>query len=177
MAQGNVILGSGDLYIAKFTSDIPAHEALEVDENKIGSIKGGASLSVSPEVYEVIDDKGLCLKRFITKQEITFKSGILTWDLDTLKMLTLGGNLSSDQEKKTSTLKIGANGSIEQYLIRFVHKMDNGKKIRVTIVGTASAGFELKFNPEEETVIDAEFKAMAFDEEGNQVIIEQETEE
>lgn len=174
MAQGNVILGSGDLFIAKFTGEIPESNIIESVENKIGSIKGGASLSVEPEVYEVIDDKGLCLKRFITKQEITFKSGILTWDLETLKMLTLGGTLTSDETKQLDTLKIGANGTIEQYLVRFVHKMDDGKKIRVTVVGTASAGFELKFNPEEETVIDAEFKAMAFDAEGNQVIIEQE---
>lgn len=172
MAKGNVILGSGDLYISKFAGEVPEHAEIETEINKIGSIKGGASLSVSPEVYEVIDDKGVCLKRFITSQEIILKSGILTWDLETLKMLTLGGTLTS--AAGMDTLKIGANGTIEQYLVRFVHTADGGKKIRVTIVGTASNGFELSFNPEEETVIDAEFKAMAIDKEGNQVIIEQE---
>lgn len=172
MGKGNITLGSGDLYIAKFTNTIPANEVLETEINKIGSIKGGAALSVSPEVYEVIDDKGMCLKRFITSQEVTFKSGILTWDLETLKMLTLGGTYTKTE--KAATLKIGANGTIEQYVVRFVHTLDDGKKIRVTIVGTASNGFELNFNPDEETVIDAEFKAMAHDAEGNQVIIEQE---
>ena len=172
MAKGEIVLGSGDLYITKFANAIPENSVLETAANQIGSIKGGASLSVAPEVYEVIDDKGVCLKRFITKQEITFKSGILTWDLETLKMLTLGGELTSSAGK--STLKIGAKGTIEQYVVRFVHTLDSGKKIRVTIVGTASNGFELNFNPEEETVIDAEFKAMAHDAEGNQVIIEQE---
>ncbi len=172
MAKGNIVLGSGDLYITQFEGAIPTHDTLEVEANRIGSIKGGASLSVSPEVYEVIDDKGMCLKRFITSQEITFKSGILTWDLETLKTLTLGGTYSATAD--LATLKIGASGAIAQYLVRFVHTLDTGKKIRVTIVGTASNGFELSFNPDEETVIDAEFKAMAHDIEGNQVVIEQE---
>lgn len=174
MKTGNVVLGSGDLYIKSFAAGetIPEHSAIETADNKIGSIKGGAALTDAPEVYEVIDDYGRCLKRFITKHDITFKSGIMTWNLETLKMLALGSTLTETSTART--LKIGAAGAIEQYLIRFVHTLDNDKKIRVTVVGTASNGFELTFNPAEETVIDAEFKAMAHDAEGNQVIIEEE---
>ena len=42
------------------------------------------------------------------------------------------------------------------------------------MVGTPSAGFTLAFNPSEETVIDAEFTAMAQDTEGTLVLIEKE---
>lgn len=172
MAQ-QVVLGSGDLYIVEYTDGVlPDAAAIEVAGNKIGSIKGGATLTVEPEVYEVIDDKGICLKRFITSQEIVLKSGILTWDLETLKKLTLGGELTQGAE--TNTLKIGTAGEIAKYVVHFVHTGDGGKKVRLTIVGTASNGFELNFKPDEETVIDAEFKAMAMDAAGNQVIIEQE---
>lgn len=45
-------------------------------------------------------------------------------------------------------------------LIRFVHKKDDGKKIRFTMIGSAGNGFEMEFNPEEETVVDAEFTAV-----------------
>ena len=39
-----IILGSGDLYVTDFTGTIPEDTVIEVEENLIGRIKGGASL-------------------------------------------------------------------------------------------------------------------------------------
>ena len=158
-----VTLGSGDLYIMDFEGTIPEDTQIEVVTNKIGSIKGGAELEYAPESYTVTGDNGMTYKAFITKEEVTFKSGILTWNLDVLSKLTMGGELKTEDSKKV--LRIGKNGSsaIKQVLIRFVHNIDNTNKVRMTMVGSPTSGFTLSFNPEEETVIDAEFSALSQD--------------
>lgn len=156
-----VTLGSGDLYIMDFEGSIPEDVTIETVDNKIGSIKGGAELEYAPESYTVTGDNGMTYKAFITKEEVKFKSGILTWNLDVLDKLTMGGELSTESEKKV--FKIGKNGAsaIKQVLIRFVHSIDAKNKIRMTMIGSPTSGFTLAFNPEEETVIDAEFSALS----------------
>ena len=156
-----VTLGSGDLYILDYTGTIPNDTEIETLDNKIGSIKGGAELEYSPESYAVTGDDGRTYKSFITKEKVKFKSGVLTWNLDVLSKLCMGGELTKDSN--TATLKIGKNtsSSIKQVLLRFVHKLDGEKAIKMTMIGSPSAGFTLSFNPEEETVIDAEFSALS----------------
>ena len=169
-----VTLGSGDLYVVKFTSGtVPDNKTIETADNLIGGIKGGAELSYKPTIYSVKDDKGVVHKVFITDTEVIFKSGILTWNNTVLNKLSLGGELEVTEHK--STLKLGKVGEIENYLIRFVHTIDKeGRKYRVTIVGTPQNGFVLPFNPEEETVIDAEFVAGSIDKTGLKLILEEE---
>lgn len=173
VATSTVTLGSGDLYIMDFEGSMPEDEAIEVATNKVGSIKGGAELEYKPESYTVTGDNGRTYKAFITKEEVTFKSGVLTWNLDVLSKLTMGGEISEDVEKNLKVLKIGKNGSssIKQVLIRFVHTLDAGKHVKVTLIGSPTSGFTLSFNPEEETVIDAEFTAIS-QEDGTLVKIE-----
>lgn len=172
--EQRVTLGSGDLYVVKFTGgSVPEHRTIEVADNLIGGIKGGAELSYKPTIYAVKDDKGVVHKVFITDTEVIFKSGILTWNNTVLNKLSLGGELEVTEAK--STLKLGKVGEIENYLIRFVHTIDKtGRKYRVTIVGTPQNGFVLPFNPEEETVIDAEFVAGSIDKAGVKLILEEE---
>ena len=173
VANSTVTLGSGELYILDFAGSIPEDTVIEDAKNKIGSIKGGASLEYKPESYTVKGDNGRTFKSFITKEDVTFKSGLLTWNLDVLSKLTMGGEVTEDSSKNLKVLKIGKNGSsaINQVLIRFVHSLDNTRKVRVTLIGSPSSGFTLSFNPEEETVIDAEFTALS-QEDGTLVKIE-----
>lgn len=166
VATSTVTLGSGDLYIMDFTGELPEDSVIEVADNKIGSIKGGAELEYKPESYTVTGDNGRTYKAFITKEEVTFKSGVLTWNLEVLAKLTMGGELTTGtnkEEQPVKILNIGKNGSsaIKQVAIRFVHALDAEKKIRVTLIGSPTSGFTLSFNPEEETVIDAEFTAIS----------------
>lgn len=161
-----VTLGSGELYLLDYEGSMPEDSVIETSENKIGSIKGGAELEYSPESYTVTGDDGRTYKAFITKEDVTFKSGVLTWNLDVLSKLIMGGELTTgtDADKtNVKILKIGKNGSsaIKQVVLRFVHTIEGKKKIRMTMIGSPSAGFTLSFNPEEETVIDAEFTAIS----------------
>lgn len=172
MDKNNIILGSGDLYIATYDAEtgIPADEAIETTTNSMGRIKGGATLEYKPTVYEVSDDTHFIVKRFIQSEEVTFKSGVLTWDMANLQKLAGACDLVT--ASGVTTIKIGGRGAngLTPYVIRFVHT--NGtKKLRVTLVGTSNNGFSLAFNPDSETVLDAEFKAVSSDNDGTLVIV------
>jgi len=175
MTTENIILGSGKLYIADYdaATGIPEDDALEIDANRLGLIKGGASLEYTPEEYEIKDDLNEVNKRYVISEEATFKSGILTWDLATLKNLIAAGTYSDDSTNHIRTLKLGGNGAREmkKYVIRFVHNEGDGATFRATLVATASAGLTIAFNPDNEAVIDAEFKAVAHGNQGTQVIL------
>lgn len=174
MDKNNIILGSGQLYIAPYEAEagIPADEVIEAEGNSMGRIQGGASLEYKPTVYEVVDDTHYVVKRFITSEEITFKSGVLTWDMTNLQRLAGACDFSTDEDTGLTTIKVGGRGQngLTPYVVRFVHQSTD-KKLRITLVGTAANGFTLAFNPDKETVIDAEFKAVSSDDEGTLVIV------
>lgn len=172
-----IVLGSGTLYIAPFVSDtgVPADAALEVEANQMGFIKGGASVEYKPTEYEIFDDGYNVHNRYVISEEVTFKSGILTWDMESLKKLIAKGTYANSVVDGTRTLSLGGQGArlMDEYVIRFVHTYTDGNKLRVTLVGTASNGFSLAFAPDKETVIDAEFRAKAHGSAGVQLILEE----
>jgi len=175
----HVILGSGVLYIADWTNGeaFPESATIEVATNKIGNISGGAELTAKADTTNVTDDFGVSVKEFITKEEATFKTGILTWNLPVLNKLVVNGEVVDDATAKTSTLFIGGRNKtgIKRYLIRFVHTFDDGKHLRVSLVGSPSGDFKFSFDAEKETIIDSTFSAISHDEDGTLVRIEMET--
>ena len=156
----SILLGSGELFGMAYdpVAGFPADVAFEAVDNSFGDISGGASLEYKPTEYEVSNDAGVVRKRFVTKEEVTFKSGVLTWLLDNLTKLS-PGVLTTNGNVKTITL--GGAKALTAYALRFVHTKADGLKVRVTLVGTAGNGFTLTFDGSKETVIDAEFKALA----------------
>ena len=159
----DIVLGSGKLYIAKLTDETFDLSTIAVAGNQVGLIQGGASLDDLCQVY----------KRFITSEEATLKSGILTWNLEALNKIIGNKNYTTTTAK--NTLKLGGNGAreMEQFAVVFVHTKSDGKDIRVGIVGTNEAGLSLAFTADKETVVDAEFKAIGHDDNGTLVIIEE----
>lgn len=173
-----ITLGSGDLYIDEFTGEIPSDESIETEEKRAGYIQGGASIEYKPEFYTAEDDQGMVKKTIITKEEAKLKSGIMTWNTNTLKQLSATGRITEDKENGKRKIKIGgiANNDNKSYVIRFVHKDKVDGDVRLTIVGKNTAGFTLAFAKDKETVIDAEFEALPSDEEGTLIILEEEIE-
>ena len=51
-----IVLGSGKLYATEFTDPIPEDSTLETDDNILGLISGGATLTYEPEFYTASDD-------------------------------------------------------------------------------------------------------------------------
>lgn len=161
----DMLLGSGDLYIASFDGEtIPENSVLETDDNRIGGIKGGATLTYKPTIYSATDDMRRMKKSTITAEEVTFKSGFLSFDLGELATLCLGAVYTKGATE--DVLEGGGGTTIQQYILRFVHTMDTGAKVRTTMVGIPSNGFELAFSPESESTINAEFIAAPMNSKG-----------
>ena len=168
-----IILGSGKLYTLEFSGQIPENEVIEKEENRLGSIQGGATVEYKPKFVDVKDDLGLVQKTVLTDEEVTLKSGILTWNGKKLKLMCCTARVNEANGKRT--VKIGGlqNQDGKQYIIRFVHEDKADGDVRVTIVGNNQAGFSIKFVKDKETVIDAEFKAAPLDNEGTKIIYEE----
>jgi hypothetical protein len=170
-----IVLGSGKLYTSEFTGGvIPDDATLEVEANLLGLIQGGATLEYKPTYYEAKDDLGLVSKIILTEEEVTLKSGVMTWNGNTLAKLCSTARVAEALGKRT--VKIGGvnNQDGKMYVIRFVHEDPVDGDIRVTIVGNNQAGFTLAFAKDKETVVDAEFKALPMDSEGTKIIYEEE---
>jgi hypothetical protein len=174
MAAERIVLGSGLLYTMEFDGTIPTDAIIEVESNLLGFIQGGASLSYTPTFHEAKDDLGRVSKKKITEEEATLTSGVLTWNGNTLERLCSTARVTEETGKRT--VKIGGVGNYngKKYLIRFLHKDEADGDIRVTIVGSNEAGFEMAFAKDAETVINAEFKAQPCDSEGTLIIFEEE---
>lgn len=169
-----IVLGSGKLYIDEFVGDvIPTDVLLEVDTNLLGLISGGAEVEYKPDFYEATDDLGLVSKTIMTKDEASLKSGIMTWNGNTLKRICATARVTELAGKRT--VKIGGVGNQDgkKYVIRFLHEDAIDGNIRVTIVGNNQAGFNFKFAKDKETVVDVEFKAMPLDNKGTKIIYEE----
>lgn len=179
MATNNtekIVLGSGKLYVTEFSSEIPNDATLETTDNLLGLIQGGATLTYTPTFYEAKDDLGLVSKKYLTEEEATLTSGIMTWNGNTLAKLTSTATVTEDTTKKIRTVKIGGidNYDGKQYVIRFVHSDKQDGTIRITIVGSNEAGFEMAFAKDSETVINAEFKAQPQDNAGTLILYTEE---
>lgn len=171
-----IVIGSGKLYIDEFTNTIPEDAAIEVDAKLLGYIQGGATLTYSPSYYEAKDDLGIVSKKMITDEEVVLKSGVMTWNGNTLKKLVATARVTEDKASKTRTVKIGGAGNYDgkKYVLHFVHEDTVDGDIRITIVGSNEAGLELAFAKDKETVINAEFKAQPHDADGTLVIYKEE---
>lgn len=156
-----VIFGAGELYLEEFTGNvIPAHEAIEIAANHIADCDGGFSVEYKPERTEVRNQHGKVIRAYVTSEEMVIKTGILTWLLKNIEILSTA-TLTEDQTKKIRKLTFGSGGQLKNVLIRFVHtKKDNGKKLRFTMIGYAGNGFSLDFSGSGATTIDAEFSSI-----------------
>lgn len=160
MDKNEIMLGSGEIYMMEFTGDtIPEHATLEVDENNVGYCNSGFKIDYKPKKYDVKNQYGRVVKSFITDEQISVKTGIITWDLDKLALLSTA-KITEDAEKKIKKLTFGGGGSLKTVLLRFVHD-ENGKKLRFTMIGQGGNGFGLDFG-DKETTINAELQGIEF---------------
>ena len=169
-----IVLGSGTFYVMEFTGEIPEDSVIEVESNILGLVQGGASVEYKPTYYTAKDDFGKKQKTIITDEEALMKSGICTFNGNTLAKMSSTARVTTDGNKRI--VKIGGvgNDNGKKYLIRFHHEDKVDGDIRVTIVGRNEAGFSLAFAKDKETVVDAEFKAAPHDTDGTLILYEEE---
>lgn len=173
-ATKDLQLGSGKLYVKKVTDEttIPSLKALCIEDNQIGWIKGGATVSYAPTTYDIKDDMGAVNEHFIIGEDVSIKSGLLTWNKDVITALINNETVSED-----GAVLIGAQGftRMDKYIVIFEATPTNdGIQRRFGMIATSDKGLELSYAPERETVIDVEWKATS-DADGHLLRIEEET--
>ena len=165
-----VTLGSGHLFYKEFEegSELPSIEDLCVDDNILGYIQGGATLTYKPSFYTATDDDGTHQKTIITEEEATMKSGIMTFNGKTLDAMCDTARVEEDTANHRRIVKVGGlkNMKRKKYVLCFRHEDKVDGNIYVLIVGNNQSGFELAFAKDKESVIDAEFKALPHDDDG-----------
>lgn len=179
-ASKRITLGSGKLYLVAYdpTQGVPDTATLCVEENLLGYISGGATLTYTPTFYTATDDLGYVVKTIITEEEVTLTSGVLTFNGNTLAKLCDTARVSEDVATGLRTVLFGgiANSDHAAYVVCFHHPDPVDGDIWVVIVGNNQSGFSLAFAKDQETVIDAEFRALAQDNNGTLIkYIEQDT--
>lgn len=155
-----ILMGSGELYMYEFDgTEIPEHDIIETEDHNVGHCNSGFSIDYKPELYDVKNQYGKIVKRFTISEEITIKTGIISWSLNKLSMLSTAVFLA-DKVKKVRKLIFGGRKSLKTVLVRFVHEKENGKKLRFTAIAQGGNGFALEFTGEKELTIDAELAAI-----------------
>ncbi|MEH6957218.1 hypothetical protein [Neobacillus drentensis] len=160
VAEDTYLLGSGDLFIGN-VSYTATEEDISAALTNVGAISGGAALSYKPSFTDVKSANRGTIASFKSDEEMTFKSGILTWDLKNIEKLS-AAYYSEDIATGTRKVGIGGMKNIPVNYLRFVHTKPDGKTLTVNMFkAQAQSGFELTFDSEKETVLDAEFKLLA----------------
>ena len=159
--KDEILLGAGEVYMYRFDGDaIPTDAEIETEEHNVGHCSTGFTIDYKPTKYDVQNQYEKVVKSFITKEEITAKTGILTWRLSNMSLLSTG-EYTEDGDKKVRKLVFTGKGkSIATVMLRFVHTKENGKKIRFTMIGQGGSGFAIAFEGKEVT-IDAEISAIS----------------
>lgn len=158
--KDDIIFGAGEVYVYEFTGDsIPEHTTIETTEHNVGHCQGGFTVEYKPETYDVKNQYGKTVKRFLKGEEISAKTGVLTWDLKRLEQLSTAKFLEDNGKHIKKLTFGGTNKAFKTVLLRFVHEKEDGKKLRFTMIGQAGNGFSIEF-ADKELVIDAEIRAI-----------------
>lgn len=172
-ADVKIPLGSGYIYIAEYKGSIPADEAIETADNLFGYVQKGATIVYKPEKKTIKDDMGHVSRTITTSEEATLKCGFIAWSVKKLPQLVATGRKATVGNK--TTIKIGgiSNDDGLRYVVRFVHPDKELGDLRITIVGTNTAGLSLAYAMEEGTLLEPEFTAEPCDGEGTLIIMEE----
>ena len=159
-----ILLGAGEVFMYEFTgTTIPANDVIETEDHNVAHCSGGFSIDYKPTKYEVKNQYGKTVKSFITDEAITAKSGILSWRLSNLALLSTAKIEDKVVDGKAVRVLTfgGANNNLKTVLLRFVHTKKDDNKLRFTMIGQGGNGFAIEFTAKELTV-DATITAIEY---------------
>lgn len=168
--KDNITLGSGKLYLLQYTDSVPDKATLFVDANRVGYIKGGASIEYTEETYEEKDDLNYVMKIITTDEEAILKCGLLTWNGNTLAQLIDRCTVTEADGLRTAKIGGAGNAQGKYWAVGFHHADSKGGDCWVEIIGRNTSGLSLAFAKDSGTVIEPEFKALPNDSNGTLII-------
>lgn len=158
-----ILLGGGAVYIMPIegATSIPDDNVIETPANNVGWCESGAKIQYKPKLADIYNQYDQLVKRFITRENLTFKTGILTWNLENLSKLSNANFVPATENNLERRVVFTGTGALNTVLLRFVYIKENGKAIRFTMVGQGGNGFGLDFS-DKATSIDAEIQGIQY---------------
>lgn len=158
-----ILLGGGAVYIMPIegVTSIPDDSVIETAANNVGWCESGAKIQYKPKLADIYNQYDQLVKRFITRENLTFKTGILTWNLENLSKLSNANFIPATENNLERRVVFTGTGALNTVLLRFVYIKENGKAIRFTMVGQGGNGFGLDFS-DKATSIDAEIQGIQY---------------
>jgi len=178
--KDNITLGSGHLYatlyVDTFPSTLNAIKSYCIEANRLGYIKGGATIEYNQETYEEKDDFGIVRKVITTDETAVMKMGLITWNGESLKTMIDRCKTTEDTETGVRITKIGGVGNAQggYYVLIFHHEDKKDGDVWVAIIGKNTAGASLKFANDSGTQVEPEFTAIPADDDGTLIYMYEE---
>lgn len=164
-----ITLGSGKVYLMEFDGEMPEVDAICVDTNELGYIKGGAALEYTEETSVETDDLGRKSKTITTSEEVLMKLGLITWNGNTLQKLIDRCQVSETEGKRVTKIGGAGNAQGKNYVICFFHEDKQDGNLWALIKGRNTAGASLSFATDAASVVEPEFRAEPHDDAGTLV--------
>lgn len=157
-----VIMGAGKWYLKPYTpgEDLDL-SAVAVEENLLGYTQGGATIDYTPTTYTIEDDIGMVKRTFMTTATASMKTGLLTFDVQSMAALLSVGQLTQDTEGNKNILKLGGGrAELKRFMVVFEYEKDkeNGLYIRVGMIASNTAAMSFAFTKDKETVPEISFE-------------------
>ena len=168
VAAEHIALGSGELYIGVVANPETATESEIVAALvNVGAIEGGAEITYKPSVKDIKSSNRGKLLSYVTEEEISLKTGILTWNLENMAKL-IPSSITTEAGTGKKTFKLKSSSELPINYLRFIHtKRNNTGTITLNIYkAQATSGFKFEFDREKPVSVDYEFSALA-DDNGN----------
>lgn len=155
-----ILIGAADVFMYRFDGkEIPEDSVIETAEHSVGHCSSGFTVDYKPTKYDINNHHGNTVKSYVTKEEVSAKTGIMSWDLEKVSLLSTGSYIIDKVKKVKKLMFTGEGKALKTVLVRAVHVKDNGKKLRFTMIGQGGSGFAITFENKEITV-DAELSAI-----------------
>lgn len=159
----DILLGSGELYIAKSSEITNLAQPTETDLAKfinIGAIKENATLSIKNDRQDIkAANRGL-IDKFLKERTVTFKAGVISFNLENLYKFIYGGEFNDDTTAKVQTFSIG-NDDVDKCYLMFIHtNKETGKTLTVRIPTALFTGDQEFSFGEDAVLTNYEFAAL-----------------
>lgn len=171
----NITIGSAHAYIMEYTGDLPELTAICTDANRLGYIKGGASLEYTEETYTEKDDLGYVSKTITTDENAVIKLGLITWNGTTLQKLIDRCKVTEADGVRTIRIGGAGNAQSKKYVLCLHHEDKTDGDIWIMIVGRNTAGATITLATDSGSLIEPEFTAEPHDTDGTLIRITEET--
>lgn len=160
--ENDILLGDGELYLgilpAGTNPETAVSTVIDAALKNVGVCESGATLSIDKKMFDLKSNRGLAL-RIPTETNVSFKSGVLSWNINDLNSL-LGATVTTTGTNKKTV--VGASDRIPVVYLRFIHKKPDGGELIINLYRAQAEGkLGFKFDSAKPTTINYEFVALA----------------